>query len=156
MSAHPGLIKYESPKSIETLPSIFQYESQESMEELPSILTPSKELPPSPALNKTEITSSENEKSMTPILLAAANGYWEVLESITTFYDQPNFNRNSNSNHNPFDVSTDDTKENVLHLLLKRPFIGVRKIVYFYMDIWGGFNVLSALNCYLLLPSFLI
>jgi hypothetical protein len=73
-----------------------------------------------------ELNSSQDDRSMEPFLLAADNGYWEELESIVEGYDNTEITDDDpNANHNPFDVQTGDTKENVLHLLLKRRFIMV-------------------------------
>ena len=128
MSAHPGLIKCITEESIDN-----HYSGNDDRSNSRNGTRFSCPVP-----QKTEITSSENEKSMTPILIAAANGHWKVLESITKFYDNnPTFNRSLDSNYNPFDVRTNDTKEYVLHLILKRPFITVRKIRHFYMAFEG-------------------
>ena len=88
-----------------------------------------------------QLKSSQDERSMTPLLLAAAKGHSEVLKSIVNFYDNivkdknkpfcvcadDRKNNDSIVNNYPFNVCTHDTKENILHLILKRPFLKVRR-----------------------------
>ena len=81
-----------------------------------------------PSLNEEKLESYQDEKSMTPFLLAAANGYWKVLEKIAECYDNDRpFYNNDGILTNPFDVTTNDTKENALHLILKGPSLKAKK-----------------------------
>jgi hypothetical protein len=67
-------------------------------------------------------TSSDDEHSMTPFLVAAANGHWKVLIKIIEVLDK-NYAAYDDKGvlQNPFAIRTHGSEENVLHLILKCP-----------------------------------
>ena len=78
-------------------------------------------------LVNSSVTSSDDEPTMAPLLIAAANGNWKVFEKMIAFlektYDQyPNdaYDHN-NVLQNHFAIRTNGSKKNVLHLILNRP-----------------------------------
>jgi hypothetical protein len=93
----------------------------------------SKEVKETPELpNRTQVkkanpvnssgTSSDDEHSMTPFLVAAANGHWKVLKKLIEFLDK-NYDAYDDTGvlQNPFAMRTRGSEENVLHLILNRP-----------------------------------
>ena len=91
--------------------------------------------------NDTDSHDNENgpsEVSMNPLLLAAYHGNSEVLKTILQFYDangkearehlcsSVQYRRSISRKFlfdSPLNLYTEDTKENILHLVLKGPYI---------------------------------
>ena len=81
--------------------------------------------------------NSPSEVSMNPLLLAAYHGHSEVLKTMLQFYDangkearhlcsSVQYRRSISRkilSDSPLNSYTEDTKENILHLVLKGPYI---------------------------------
>ena len=53
---------------------------------------------------------------MTPLLIASYHGFWKVLEIFVDYNEQSTLSENKDQN-NPYDIVTEQTSENVLHLI---------------------------------------
>ena len=95
------------------------------------------EMIPSNCTDSNDYESGPSEASMNPLLLAAYHGNSEVLKTILRFYDaheneMKRYLRSSVQYHRSMyrkvvsdsllNVHTEDTKENILHLVLKGPY----------------------------------